>query len=67
MEHENGNPVKIRGGPAAVFGDERRKKPLFCKKQDGKALQLGWSEKSENLPGQITAVFRGLEDTNDLE
>jgi len=44
-----GNPVKIGGGPAAVIGDEHRKKPL--------SRSPGWEgavsrmiRKSENLP-----------------
>ncbi len=43
-----GNPVKIRNGPAAVIGDERRNEPLFiCSKGEGVVSRE--NRKSEDL------------------
>jgi hypothetical protein len=53
-----GNPVEIGDGPAAVSGDERRRKPLQPIRLWEGAASKGIHE-SEDLPGRTKAVFRG--------
>lgn len=43
-----GNPVRFRGGPAAVIGDESRVWPLGCLSREGVASRV--SQEPEDLP-----------------
>ena len=52
-----GKTVKIRRGPAAVIRYERRKMSLFGRLSDGKARQVGFICKSEDLPMSINIVL----------